>query len=633
MFSIRSLALLVICQCCTADNLDAVQVTVAQSRENQSRQNQSKAPMSCKDSTYGFIPNGDDVTGWLKSCPNDYPYLNGDGTCQGEMCLVDPDRYTCCRKKTCSCPHGVATVADSSDDKTLCAVDQQTDCSSCSAGYHMSADAGVGSQTCEANQCSCSNGKKTTATGSAPAKLCETDAAHDCYECNPGYTMSADAGTGTQTCTANTCSCPNGKATVATGGGSTLCETNNEVDCSECNQGYTISATADSGSQTCTPNTCHTKTKLNDIPNQDALNRAACDAAIKTGLKCLLSCADGYTGTATEWTCGTDGALTGSPPNCNASKCAEQVKNAKDLFTANTKSNCEHVTTDSNCSASCEDGYTGDAQTYKCTAEGFVATDGAAATAMKCDPKPCTVSPPANGGLNTCSTSLESGKSCEITCNTGYTVTGTTQCLAGTLTAATCEPSPCDTSEAPAYGEVGTCTAYTQSGGTCKPKCSNGYTAKPETSSCNKGVLTPTKCEPNFLCQLVYQKTCDNNHGYWTTKSSYLDYPGCEHFCNMKAYETGKKVTACELNGVTSEERTSKGGWCFAHVNECDIGTKIKNAAAKCNQQFGGAVSNQSALTASASEESGGADTEKASLESMSNDNITTSHKFKRRVH
>jgi hypothetical protein len=101
----------------------------------------------------------------------------------------------------------------------------------------------------------------------------------------------------------------------------------------------------------------------------------------------------------------------------------------------------------------------------------------------------------------------------------------------------------------------------------------------------------------------------------------------------MKAQETGKKVYACELNGVTSEDRKSKGGWCFAHVNQCDIGTKMKNAAAKCEQQFGGAVSNSDgSLSGSTITEFEGADSEKGSLDSISSENSTTSHKFKRRV-
>ena len=52
---------------------------------------------------------------------------------------------------------------------------------------------------------------------------------------------------------ANTCTCSNGTPTVATGTDGTICDTNNQEDCSACGAGYTITDTAASGSaQTCT---------------------------------------------------------------------------------------------------------------------------------------------------------------------------------------------------------------------------------------------------------------------------------------------------------------------------------------------------------------------------------------------
>jgi hypothetical protein len=52
---------------------------------------------------------------------------------------------------------------------------------------------------------------------------------------------------------ANTCSCPNGTATVATAGGdmTTLCEMDGNTDCSACDEGYAMSDTAATGAQTC----------------------------------------------------------------------------------------------------------------------------------------------------------------------------------------------------------------------------------------------------------------------------------------------------------------------------------------------------------------------------------------------
>ena len=47
--------------------------------------------------------------------------------------------------------------------------------------------------------------------------------------------------------------------------------------------------------------------------------------------------------------------------------------------------------------------------------------------------------PPANGAVGDCSSFLASGSSCQPTCASGYTVSGASSCLAGNLTAATCD--------------------------------------------------------------------------------------------------------------------------------------------------------------------------------------------------
>ena len=71
------------------------------------------------------------------------------------------------------------------------------------------------------------------------------------------------------TCNANTCTCPNGTPTIATGSGATICDTAT-LDCSACKAGYHLSEPAVSGSaQTCVANTC-TKTQ---IPNSDKADK------------------------------------------------------------------------------------------------------------------------------------------------------------------------------------------------------------------------------------------------------------------------------------------------------------------------------------------------------------------------
>jgi len=56
---------------------------------------------------------------------------------------------------------------------------------------------------------------------------------------------------------------------------------------------------------------------------------------------------------------------------------------------------------------------------------------------------PCDASAaPTNGGAGDCTSSLASGSTCQPTCDSGYTVSGTSSCSLGTLTAATCSLPP-----------------------------------------------------------------------------------------------------------------------------------------------------------------------------------------------
>ena len=111
---------------------------------------------------------------------------------------------------------------------------------------------------------------------------------------------------------------------------------------------------------------------------------------------------------------------------------------------------------------------------------------------------PCGASAaPVNGAVGDCTNSLASGSTCQPTCEKGHAVSGWSSCHTfGFLTAATCSPSPCDASAAPANGGVGDCTNSLASGSTCQPTCDTGYTVS-GTSSCSFGVVTTAMCEPN----------------------------------------------------------------------------------------------------------------------------------------
>ena len=104
---------------------------------------------------------------------------------------------------------------------------------------------------------------------------------------------------------------------------------------------------------------------------------------------------------------------------------------------------------------------------------------------------------PANGGAGDCTNALVSGSTCQPTCDSGYTVSGTSACSLGSLTAATCGPSPCDASAAPTNSSVGDCTSSLASGFTCQPTCNAGYTVS-GTSSCSLGTLTAATCAVTY---------------------------------------------------------------------------------------------------------------------------------------
>ena len=58
---------------------------------------------------------------------------------------------------------------------------------------------------------------------------------------------------------------------------------------------------------------------------------------------------------------------------------------------------------------------------------------------------------PANGGAGDCTSTLASGSTCQLTCATGFMVSGSSSCAAGALAATTFSADPCDASSAPAH--------------------------------------------------------------------------------------------------------------------------------------------------------------------------------------
>merc|ERR1719163_2310489 len=67
----------------------------------------------------------------------------------------------------------------------------------------------------------------------------------------------------------------------------------------------------------------------------------------------------------------------------------------------------------------------------------------------------------------------------------------------------------CDANVAPENGDVGDCTSTLASGKTCQPTCNTGYTVS-GSSSCSAGTLTPATCTATQICTRTYEGGCGN---------------------------------------------------------------------------------------------------------------------------
>lgn len=98
---------------------------------------------------------------------------------------------------------------------------------------------------------------------------------------------------------------------------------------------------------------------------------STCSGEEVVGERCMVECAAGHTveGTASTYTCRTSGNFSGSPPRCNPNRCEPgSLMMSSDL---NVKS-CANITTGQHCSPSCALGFTGAASKFTCTASGFL---------------------------------------------------------------------------------------------------------------------------------------------------------------------------------------------------------------------------------------------------------------------
>merc|ERR1719216_255050 len=103
---------------------------------------------------------------------------------------------------------------------------------------------------------------------------------------------------------------------------------------------------------------------------------------------------------------------------------------------------------------------------------------------------------PQNASAGCTDDALNDGSECTITCNTDFAASGPTTCTGTDLTAATCI-AYCDFTTAPTDGQQGACTAKTAPGSSCLPTCDTGFTVTGPSNCLANGTANPATCTPN----------------------------------------------------------------------------------------------------------------------------------------
>eukprot|EP00933_Yihiella_yeosuensis_P059068 TRINITY_DN5999_c1_g2_i1.p1 TRINITY_DN5999_c1_g2~~TRINITY_DN5999_c1_g2_i1.p1 ORF type:complete len:1024 (-),score=138.79 TRINITY_DN5999_c1_g2_i1:56-2833(-) len=337
---------------------------------------------------------------------------------------------------------------------------------------------------------------------------------------------------------------------------SSCADTDGSFSCT-CNRGYNGDGVV------CNPNPCD----ASEPPENGAVG--TCTDAVRHAATCQPTCNDGYQPSGKSW-CdfGVLRKAECGPGRCDAS---EPPTNGK-VGTCNF--NLAHGR---KCQPTCNRGY---------RPSGPSSCNKAVLSAAVCEPLPCDISKaPVNGGVGNCHDNVAHEAVCQPTCNQGYTVTGTSSCNLGNTTAATCPPNPCDASANPTNGNRGTCTNALPHAARCQPACDTGYTVTGP-SLCSLGVLTAATCEPD-PCDASRPPT---NGAKGDCHAEVAHATKCQPTCNAGYTVSG--TSTCHLGRLTPA--TCRANPCdasvppnFGTVGSCTTELKDqKTCQPECNQGY-----------------------------------------------
>jgi len=294
-----------------------------------------------------------------------------------------------------------------------------------------------------------------------------------------------------------------------------------------------------------------TVTHLDGLITQQPISTANCAGVLNNGAACIIThTADYSQGTVT----------------CTSGSYVTVVAKAHCPVVAPTNGTivgCPNkLIHGANCTPKCNFGYT--------IANQNVCNNGVLSTQATCTPNPCDATALITQGasVGTCTATLASGSECSQVCNTGYSLTTKSSCLAQVLTAGVCSPDACDaTALLTNGGTAGDCTTTLASGSTCTPTCATGYTLA-GTSSCFAGTLTAAACNPSSC---TGHNVAIANGAVGNCLSATLAHnASCQPTCNTGFTVSGK--SSCALGVLTAA---------VCNANSCDATNLV---------QFGHAV-------------------------------------------
>ena len=114
-----------------------------------------------------------------------------------------------------------------------------------------------------------------------------------------------------------------------------------------------------------------------------------------------------------------------------------------------------------------------------------------------------------------------------------------------------CEAPTCDASSAPANGGVGDCTSALAAGTTCQPTCNSGYTVSGTSSCSTDGTLTAATCTCNAVWTQQAQHYCSAN---WSddyhNRNTEVSLDQCKATCLANSDCQGIVMGDGDANGV-----------------------------------------------------------------------------------